>query len=271
MKLGLIGAGGMAATMLEALAAHLPRPLDHLAVLVRDAAKGEALLARHGGVATVTSLHTDLAALLHTGAGMVLECAGHAAVREHGAAVLEAERDLVIASTGALADDELLAALRRAATRGGAQILLPAGAVGGIDALAAARLLGAPRVTYIGRKPPGAWRGTKAETLVALDGLTAPATFYEGSARAAARDFPQNANVAATVALAGIGFEATRVKLVADPTIARNLHELEVESDAVRFTIRLEGVPSPANPKTSLTAGLSMARAVLNRDAVIVV
>lgn len=271
MKLGLIGAGGMAATMLEALAAHLPRPLDHLAVLARDAAKGEALLAAHGALAAVTSLHADLAGLLHSGAGVVVECASHAALHEHGAAVLAAGRDLVVASTGALADDALFDSLRRAATRGGAQILLPAGAVGGLDALAAARLRGTPRVTYTGRKPPGAWRGTKAEALLDLAALTAPATFYEGTARAAARDFPQNANVAATVALAGVGFEATRVRLVADPTIARNLHELEVESDAVAFTIRLEGVPSPANPKTSLTAGLSMARAVLNRDALLVV
>jgi len=271
MKLGLIGAGGMAATLLEALAAHLPRPLDHLAVLVRDRAKGEALLAAHGAVATVTSVHTELAALLHAGAGMVAECASHAAVREHGAAILEAGRDLVVASTGALADDALMEALRGAAGCGGAQILLPAGAMGGIDALAAARLRGSPRVTYVGRKPPAAWRGTRAETLLELEGLTQAATFYEGSARAAARDFPQNANVAATIALAGMGFEATRVRLVADPAITRNLHELEVESDAVNFTIRLEGVPSPANPKTSLTAGLSMARAVLNRDAVLVV
>jgi len=271
MKLGLIGAGGMAATLLEALAAHAPRPLDHLAVLVRDRTKGEALLAAHGELARVASIHADLDGMLHAGAGVVCECAGHGAVREHGAAVLEAGRDLILASTGALADDALLLALRAAATRGGAQILLPAGAVGGLDALAAARLRGTPRVTYVGRKPPGAWRGTKAEGLMDLGALTAPATFYEGSARDAARDFPQNANVAATIALAGVGFEATRVKLVADPGIARNLHELEVESEAVRFHIRLEGVPSPANPKTSLTAGLSMARAVLNRDAVVAV
>jgi len=271
MKLGLIGAGGMAATMLDAIAAHEPESLDHLAVLVRDRVKGEALVARHAAHWRKASVHTDLASLLETGADMVCECAGHAAVKEHGAAVLAAGCDLVVASTGALADDALLATLKAAALEGDSQLLLPAGAVGGIDALAAARLHGTPRVTYIGRKPPGAWRGTKADTLLDLSALTAPATFYEGSARAAAQDFPQNANVAATIALAGVGFDATRVKLIADPTIARNLHELEVESDALRFTIRLEGVPSPANPKTSLTAGLSMARAVLNRDAVVAV
>ncbi len=271
MKLGLIGAGGMAATMLEAIAAHEPRLLDHLAVLVRDKAKGEALIAKHGGCARLASVHTELGAMLHAGAGVVCECAGHAAVAQHGAAVLAAGRDLVVASTGALADEALFATLKDAAIKGGAQILLPAGAVGGIDALAAARLRGTPRVTYVGRKPPGAWKGTKAEALLDLATLKEPATFYEGSARDAARDFPQNANVAATIALAGVGFEATRVKLVADPGIQRNLHELEVDSDSLRFSIRLEGVPSPANPKTSLTAGLSMARAVLNRDAVVVV
>ena len=270
MKLGLIGAGGMAATMLEAITAHEPRLLDHLAVLVRDRVKGEALVAQHGICARMASVHTDVGSLLKSGAGLICECAGHTAVKAHGAAVLAAGRDLVIASTGALADEALLASLKDAAEKGGAQILLPAGAVGGIDALAAARLFGTPRVTYIGRKPPGAWKGTKAETLLDLAALTEPAIFYEGTARAAAQDFPQNANVAATIALAGVGFEATRVKLVADPTITRNLHELEVESDALRFTIRLEGVPSPANPKTSLTAGLSMARAVLNREAVVV-
>jgi aspartate dehydrogenase len=271
MKLGLIGAGGMAATMLEAIGAHEPRLLDHLAVLVRDRAKAAALLAAHGTCARVTSVHTEIDDFLHSGAGMVCECAGHGAVREHGAAVLAAGRDLVIASTGALADDALLASLKQAAAQGGAQMLLPAGAVGGIDALAAARLRGTPRVTYIGRKPPRTWQGTKAESLLDLRTVTEPTTFYEGAAREAASDFPQNANVAATIALAGVGFEATRVRLVADPTISANVHELEVESDAVRFTIRLVGVPSRSNPKTSLTAGLSMARAVLNRDAVVVV
>ncbi|WP_137181052.1 aspartate dehydrogenase [Roseomonas sp. AR75] len=271
MKLGLIGAGGMAATMLDAIGAHEPRLLDHLAVLVRDRAQGEALIAAQGGCARGTSVHTDLDDFLHSGAGMVCECAGHGAVKQHGAAVLAAGRDLVVASTGALADAALLDALKAAAVQGGAQLLLPAGAVGGIDALAAARLLGTPRVTYIGRKPPRTWTGTKAEALLDLSAVTEPTTFYEGAAREAARDFPQNANVAATIALAGVGFEATRVRLVADPTISANVHELDVESEAVRFAIRLVGVPSRSNPKTSLTAGLSMARAVLNRDAVVVV
>jgi aspartate dehydrogenase len=268
MRLGIIGAGGMAATLLDALTTHLPAPLQACTILVRPGreAPAQALLDKAGArLATLRLVETSLGALLTAGADLVVECAGHGAVREHGVAVLAAGGDLAIASTGALADAALHAALLDAADAGRAKLILPAGAVGGLDALDATRLLGTPAVTYVGRKPPGAWRGTKAEALLDLAALTAPAIFYEGSARDAARDFPQNANVAATVALAGIGFEATRVQLVADPTIARNLHEVSVESDALRFSIRLEGVPSPANPKTSLTAGLSLARAVLNR------
>ena len=81
----------------------------------------------------------------------------------------------------------------------------------------------------------------------------------------AARDYPQNANVAATIALAGAGFAATRVRLTADPGVARNVHELFVRSRAVDVTIEIAGHPSPDNPKTSLTTGFALAADVLAR------
>jgi aspartate dehydrogenase len=264
-RLGLIGAGGMAETVLTALAANLPAPLDHLSLLTRGGRLSVP------GVARETSVHTDLAAFLADDPHLVAECAGHAAVRAHGPAVLASGRDMIVISIGALADDTLRADLVGAAHRGGSRLILPPGAVGGIDALAAARLSGLHDVVYTGRKPPKAWRGTPAERLLDLDALTEPTTFFEGSAREAARTYPQNANVAATVALAGLGFDATRVRLIADPGITRNVHEVSVRAACADFTIRLDGHPSPANPKTSLTAGYSVARAVLNRVASIVV
>jgi len=273
-RLGIIGAGGMASTVLSALAEALPAPLEAVSLLVRPGREeeGAALLERFGGrLAQCRTVHGGCGAFLADAPDLVAECAGHGAVREHGEAVLSAGADLVVISIGALSDDSLHDRLRAAAERGGGQLVLPAGAVGGIDALAAARLSGLEDVTYTGRKPPRAWRGTRAEALLDLDGLTEPVTFFEGTAREAARDYPQNANVAATVALAGAGMDATRVRLVADPGTARNLHELSVRSGAVEFTIRLEGRPSPANPKTSLTAGYSVAREVLNRILPVVV
>jgi aspartate dehydrogenase len=273
-RLGIIGAGGMAETLLQALAEGLPAPLEAVAILAsaRSAEKARALLDRFGArLAGRLLVETDRAAFLATRPDVVAECAGHGAVREHGAAVLEAGAELIVISIGALADDALRLALEEAATRGGSRLVLPSGAVGGIDVLGAAQLSGLEEVTYTGRKPPLAWKGTPAEALLDLGALTEPAVFFEGSAREAAMRYPQNANVAATVALAGAGFDATRVRLVADPSITRNLHEVSVRSAAAEFSIRLEGRPSAANPKTSLTAGYSMAREVLNRARRLVV
>jgi aspartate dehydrogenase len=260
--------------VLSVLAANLPAPLERVSLLIREGKReaASARLARMGPrLADAVSVHADLPSLLADNPCAVAECAGHGAVREHGAAVLESGRDMIVISVGALADDALRADLEDAARRGGAKLVLPPGAIGGLDALAAARLSGIEEATYTGRKPPRAWRGTAAERLLDLDALREPVAFYEGTAREAARDYPQNANVAAAVALAGAGFDRTRVRLLADPGIQGNVHEVAVRSACVDFTLRLEGRPSPANPKTSLTAGHSAAREVLNRAAAMVI
>lgn len=273
-RLGLIGAGGMAETVLSALANELPARLDHLSILIsqKRSASVDNLANQFGlRVAIVSDVRTDLAAFLADAPDVVVECAGHAAVRQHGATILGSGRDLILASIGALADEDLRADLERAAARGGARLILAPGAVGGIDALVAARLSGLESVLYTSRKPPRAWLGTPAERLVNLAALTAPAAFFEGTAREAAQTYPQNANVAATLALAGVGFDRTRVRLIADPTTDRNSHEVAVRGACANFTINMEGRPSPTNPKTSLTAGFSLARQVLNRVASMVI
>jgi aspartate dehydrogenase len=94
---------------------------------------------------------------------------------------------------------------------------------------------------------------------------------YRGTAGEAALLYPQNANVAAAVALAGLGFEKTEVELVADPEAPGNVHEIEAEGAAGRFAIQLQGKPSRSNPKTSALAALSVARALINLDATIVI
>ena len=138
-------------------------------------------------------------------------------------------------------------------------------------ALAAARMAGIDSVTYTGRKPPAAWAGSPAEKAVDLEGLQAETVFFEGSARQAAQAYPKNANVAATLALAGIGMDATRVRLVADPAATANTHEFSVRSKATDFSMILEGKPSALNPRTSQLTVLSLARAVLNRTATLAI
>ena len=133
------------------------------------------------------------------------------------------------------------------------------------------RLGGLTAVRYRSRKPPAAWRGSPAEQVADLGKLTSRTVLYRGNAGEAALRYPQNANVAAAVALAGLGFDATQVELVADPEAPGNVHEIEAESAAGRFAITLQGKPSRTNPKTSALAALSVARALLNEAARIVV
>lgn len=266
-RLGMIGCGGIAELVLTTLARELASPLAQLSLLVKPQSLGRAgaLLETCAELAAACAVHTEISAFLNDAPDIVAECASHTAVRDYGPAVLEAGRDLIVISIGALSNDALRQQLAQAAHAGGARLILPAGAIGGIDALAAARLSGLESVVYTGRKPPLAWRGTPAEQLVALDSLNTATVFFEGSARKAAEDYPFNANVAAALALAGIGLDATKVRLVADPAIKRNVHEFAVSAGCGDFSVRLEGRPSPANPKTSLMAGYSVARELLNR------
>jgi aspartate dehydrogenase len=228
------------------------------AVLVRPHAAG--LLARAlSDVDVITSLSE-----LRFQPDLGVECAGHEAVRAFGEDILRRGINLVVSSTGALSDPVLHDALVRAATQGGAQLILPAGAIVGIDGLCSARRERVDKVTYTSRKPPVAWTGTPAEQLLDLAGMTKPVVFYSGSARAAARDFPKNANVAASIALAGVGFDATEVRLIADPTIRQNVHEVTACGAFGEMHMTVRGEPLPANEKTSALAAMSVARAVEN-------
>lgn len=268
MSLGhvaIIGFGAIARDLIDILS--VEGAPQHITVLVRPGRAAQVQEAL-GMTAAVTS---DLAALLATRPDVVVECAGHGAVAAFGAGVLASGTDLIVASVGALADADLAAALEAAARQSGAQCVVPSGAIGGIDALGAARLSGLTCVRYTGTKPPDAWRGTPAEAACDLAGLTAPFTFFEGTAREAAQGYPKNANVAATLALAGLGMDQTTVRLVADPGATENVHAYDVTSRALDFSMRLVGKPSPLNPKTSRSTVYSIARAVLNRHAAIAI
>lgn len=270
-RLGLIGAGQISRLVLQTLQNNLPAPLDHLSVLSlpRSVARARSLIECVGNdVAESCCIRTDLGALLDDRLDVVAECASHSAVRDCGPAILASGCELIVISVGAMADEGLSRILERSAKKGGSRLIFPAGAVGAVDALSASRLSGIKEVFYTCSKPPKAWLGTPAETLLNLGGLQTPTTFFEGNARQAAQDYPFNANVASTLALAGIGLDKTEVRLVADPTIAANIHEFNVQASCGNFSIRLENKPLPSNPKTSQLAAYSVARELLNRVGV---
>jgi aspartate dehydrogenase len=137
--------------------------------------------------------------------------------------------------------------------------------------LAAARIGELAKVTDRGRKPPQGWRGSPAEAKLDLDALAEAVVHFSGSARVAALEYPRNANVAASVALAGIGFDNTRVELIADPGVTRNVHEIEAEGDFGRLEFRIEGEALPDNPRSSAITAMSVVREILNPASPIVI
>jgi aspartate dehydrogenase len=267
IAVGLIGYGGIAQDLLTALRGESPPPDIKIVGALARPSRSEVARQRLPQVEIVEELDH----LLAHRPQLIAEVAGQQTLAQYGETVLRSGVDLLVISVGALADAALFERLRSAAQENRRRILLPAGAIGGIDAIAAMRMGGLSRVRYRSRKPPLAWRGTPAEKVVDLATLAKPATLYRGNAREAALLYPQNANVAAAIALAGLGFEDTEVELVADPAAPGNVHEIEAEGAAGRFAIELQGRPSRTNPKTSALAALSVARAIRNEQAAILI
>jgi aspartate dehydrogenase len=263
LDFALIGHGAIARYVLKNL--RRDEPARCVAMVVRKARVAEAQKAAGEAVNVVGSV----AELGFHVPPLVVEAAGHGGLAEHGAAVLEAGSDLVVVSVGALADRALYEKLAAAAEKGKAKLLVVAGAIGGVDALAAARQGGLVRVRYTSRKPPKAWKGTPAEKVADLAKLTAETVLFTGRADEAARLYPQNANVCATVALAGAGWDKTEVTLLADPAAEGNIHQIEAEGTFGAMRIEMRGKPLPDNPKTSSLAALSVLRAIRNRASVI--
>ena len=274
IRLGIIGFGNISTTLLTLLKDVLEDPLEHLTIVCRpeyESQVNQIMKEDFNDVALENSITSNIETLINNKPNLVVECAGHDAVTEHIAQVLSAGFDTVVASVGALADAALADSLYDAAHKGKARLIIPAGAIGGVDLLASLKKHGKLDVSYKGIKPPAAWSGTLAAKLMDLDLLSEETVIFSGSAREAAINYPKNANVAATIALAGAGFEATKTELVADPNATGNIHEYSVDCSLAHYTIRVESQASPGNAKTSMTTAYSVMREITNRIGPIVI
>ena len=252
MRVAIIGGGSIARLFLE----HVRRgDLGHARV-VAIVGRGERTRASRLAKSFRVPCVSGLKALLAAKPDVVVEAAAHEAVREYGEALLKKGIALIVLSAGALCDDVLRRKLERAAEKSGALLSVPSGGIGGLDALKAACVAGVDEVTIAVTKPPAAWKGIPyVEKLgVDLDGLREPRVLFEGPAREGVPHFPANVNIAAVLSMAGIGFDRTRLKVVADPALRHNTHYIDVKGRTGNISIKLENVPSPDNPKTAWLA-----------------
>lgn len=248
LKLGLVGYGTIGRTVAQAVAKGQAGNTRLMAVLDVHAEAPYPLTP--DGPAYFRDLNAFLGADIDT----VVETASQAVLKQVALEVLAHGRDLVPLSVGALADEGFYHGLIDHAETHGRRVYLPAGAVGGLDALAAAAVAGLDSVVLTTTKPPQALPDVPAET------LQGPTCIYEGPAREAVKRFPQNVNVAAVVSLAGIGFDQTTVRVVADPAAQRNRHRIEARGAFGELVLEFNLLPSPGNPKTSYLAALSAIR-----------
>jgi aspartate dehydrogenase len=265
MRIALIGCGAIGTALLELV--QQDAGLEVAAIVVPQASVDAA---RAVAQRLVPKAEISASVPLE-GIALVVEAAGHAAIEQHVLPTLRRGVPCIVASVGALSATGLAEQIEAAAQAGSTQAQLIAGAIGAIDALAAARIGGLSSVRYTGRKPPRAWKDTPAEQGRNLDALTQATVIFEGSAREAAQLYPKNANVAATVSLAGLGLDHTRVRLVADPGVTENVHQVEAEGAFGSFELTMRNKPLAANPKTSALTVYSAVRALRNRSAAIAI
>ena len=200
---------------------------------------------------------------------LAIEMSGQNGLKEHAIKILEKSIPLGIISVGAFTDENFAVSLADTAEASGVKIHILAGAVAGIDGINAASLAGLSKVIYQGRKHPSSWKGSYADQLIDYDNLAKPTVFFTGTAREAAALFPDNSNVAATIALAGVGLDDTMVELIADPMLEHNIHHIMAEGVFGKLEISMTGLPLAENPKTSSLAAFSALRLCCQIDQVI--
>jgi aspartate dehydrogenase len=189
---------------------------------------------------------------------IIIECASKDAVREYGKRVLMSKKDLLVLSVGGLSDKNFLLELKELSTFNNVKIWIPTGAIAGLDSIRSVRKY-IDSLTITTTKHPKSFAGAPyfKNSKINLEDISKETVLFEGNAIRAIELFPANVNVAVSIGLAGIGLEKTRVKIIADPMVSVNKHEILCKGSFGEIQIIVQNIPSPANPKTSYLASIS--------------
>lgn len=253
MRVGLIGYGAVGREVARRIMVDEVPGVELARILVRHPPS------ESGFVETVS----DPTLFFRDDLDLVIEAAGHDALKQNALEIVERGISLVVVSVGALVDSGFAEKLRSVAGQRGAKIYFPSCAIAGLDRVAAAREGELRSVRLITRKPVRAWFGTFAEDYYDLANLTDKVLLYSGHAREAAARFPESVNVSAALGLAGLGMDKTRVEVWIDPSISSNVHEVNVEGDFGHMHLEVSNHPS-SNPKTGVIVAMSIIKLLRN-------
>jgi aspartate dehydrogenase len=239
MRLGIIGCGAIGTDVAKAADAMDDIEKIYLYDINPAAAKKLCSMMKKASIKPVEEFLKNV--------DVVFEAASQQAVAQYAALALEAGKDLIIMSIGSLFDDTLRKKLVDIARKQNRKIYLPSGAVCGIDGVLAANIEKLDSVTLVTTKPPASLgRSVEERTVI-----------FKGNARDAVKQFPKNINVAACLSLAGVGFDETKVEIVADPVETRISHKILAHGRFGRLRAEVENMPNPNNPQSSYMASLS--------------
>jgi aspartate dehydrogenase len=265
LTVGLIGFGAIGKDVAQYIKEKKVGDVQLKAILVRSKEKYS------DAIDSTITICDDPKLFFDHGLDVVIESAGHDAVYQYGNKSLESGSHFIVVSVGALADPELLQSLEKTAQQHHRKLIVPSAAIAGLDRITAAGLHDIDEITLITRKPPNAWRGTVAESLIDLDSITEPYRIYKGTARESSKMFPESTNVSAALALAGIGFDKTSVHVYVDPTIQYNSHQIIAKGYFGEVEIRVQNTPSESNPKSGYIVAMSICKVLKSFTSAIVI
>jgi aspartate dehydrogenase len=257
VRVGIIGCGAIGTTLAKAIDSGVINNAELVAVFDLISDQVENLVDR---LKNKPKKYREFDAFLrNSGAEIVVEAASQEAVKIYSERVITSGMDILIISAGALLDEEFLNRIIEVAKKHRRQVLVPSGAIGGLDAVKAAKIEGLERVVLTIRKNPESLKDSSHFQSIVKDpnDLKKFKVIFQGCANDAVKLFPANANVSAALSLAGIGGQNTVVNIIADPAITMNIHEIDIKGKFGRIKIQLENYKHPSNPKTSYLAVLS--------------
>ena len=261
MNVGLIGCGSIGQFLLEKINEDKLFS-DYRITAVLDDRENSSLKLQELSKKYGFKIFKELNDFLSANTDIVVECANIQVANEYASRIVQ-KKDLLLISIGVLADFALYEELQSIAKLKGTKVYLPSGAIGGLDIVKAANITGGlEAVSLVTRKPADALSEELLEKEIVI---------FEGPARQAIQEFPQNANVAISLSLAGIGVDETSVKIIADPTISKNMHTIYATGEFGKLELTVENNPSPTNPKTSYLTGLSILSAIQSLEEQIMI